>query len=167
MKIFHIAILNILVQKLYHQLLNIMNSIKLPNKNIINYLNIFVIKLDLILMYTIIMFIYRYIFWIGITVHDNVINMKIKRILYDKIKDWKNNGPPSGIHLEKSRNRWKFFIMYKYFYRLKNMTTAQINKANSIAGGLRHIKNSHFPIWVKKLINYLKNIHFIPQQFID
>ena len=105
-----------------------------------------------------------HIFWIGITVHDNVINMKIKQLLYDKIKDWKNNGPPSGIHLEKSPNRWKFFIMYKYFYRLKNMTTAQINKANSIAGGLRPIRNAHTPMWLQKFIQYLKDVNFIPNQ---
>ena len=107
-----------------------------------------------------------HIFWIGITVYDNLITTKFKQILYEKIKHWKNNGPPLGIHVDKSRNRWKFFVMYKYFYRLKNMTTAQINKANSIAGGLRHIQNRNIPIWLQNLINYLKKINFIPQNLL-
>ena len=110
-----------------------------------------------------------HLFWIGATVHRKVISKQWKNLLFSKIHSWKTNGVPKGVHCDKGSKdekldkRWKFFIMYRYAYRLnKNISSAQINKANLKAGGLRNIKNCcKIPNWLNELIQYLKGIRFI------
>jgi len=111
-----------------------------------------------------------HLFWIGATVHNNVITKEWKDLMYKKIHSWKTEGVPEGIHCDKGNVkkpkldiRWKFFIGYKYAYRLnKNISTTDINKANLKAGGLRNIENCcEIPQWLKKLIIHLKKIRFI------
>jgi len=101
-------------------------------------------------------------FWIGMSAHRNVLNNYWQNKIYSIISGWKNNNRvPNGICVDKCKNRWKFFIFYRYFYRLKNMTTSQINKQSAIAGGLRNIDNMYVPSFITKLIKFLKG------KFID
>ena len=102
-------------------------------------------------------------FWIGISMHTNIISVKWKEKMFKKIDSWKKHGPPNGIWKDPSRNREKYFINYKYCYRSSNkLSTNDVNKANSIAAGLRNIKNAFIPKWINELISYLKNnVEFI------
>ena len=110
-----------------------------------------------------------HLFWIGASVHKTVISQEYKKKIYSQIHSWKINGVPPGIHYDKSNEdekkdiRWKFFINYRYKYRInKHISTTQINKANLKAAGLRNIKNCRsIPKWLTKLIQHLKKIRFI------
>ena len=100
-------------------------------------------------------------FWIGISIHYNLIGKKLKNQIYNEINTWKTKCP-KGIIRHKSRNRDKYFIGYRYFYRTPKMTTSDVNQASAMAGGLRNIENGSFiPKWLNKLIIYLKKIGFI------
>ena len=99
--------------------------------------------------------------WIGISIHYNLISNNLKNQIYNEINTWKIKCP-TGIVCHKSRNRNKYFIGYRYFYRTPKMTTTDVNQASAMAGGLRNIENGSFiPKWLIKLIIYLKKIGFI------
>lgn len=104
-----------------------------------------------------------HIFWSGISIHQNIISHKWKKKMFEEIDSWKRNGkPPFGIWKDSSKYREKYFINYKYCYRSSNnMSTSEVNKANSIAAGLRNIENAFIPTWIEHLIIYLKDVEFI------
>ena len=107
-----------------------------------------------------------HLFWIGATVHQRIVSYQWKNELFSRVDSWKNNGsPPKGIYCDPGKKRIKYFINYRYTYRSnKNLSTAEIEKANLKAGGLRNINNCRFPVWIKEFIKYLKWISFIDPQ---
>lgn len=107
-----------------------------------------------------------HLFWIGFTSSKTeLIDNKLAQSIYSNIIGWITNDIPKGIHYEHITNRWKFFIYFRYIYRLKHMSNADIKKQCKIAGGLRLIQNKPYvPSWITDLIQHLKNINFIQKQ---
>ena len=113
-------------------------------------------------------------FWIGfICSRYQAIDELRQKQIYREVNKWikyinDNNGEaPQGIHYEKIRNRWKFFLIYRYVYRLKYMTDKEMKKECKIAAGLRLIqKKIEVPKWIQDLINDLKQQKFIPSHVL-
>ena len=109
-------------------------------------------------------------FFTGIILKDEVINIDWQNTIYREImklvKKCKSNKFPEniGIYFDKIQNRYKFFFKYWYEYRVKGKTTTNIHKSSKIANNLRlcsDTNNIGFPLWIKNLIQYLKNTNFI------
>ena len=107
-----------------------------------------------------------HIFWTGISIYENVVSTKWKNIMYREVNKWTTNTTtlPDCVCRDPSEYRHKYYIFYRYMWRKNNkISTKQLNKQLSIAGGLRPIKMSYNNNlqWIMDLIDHLKNTGFI------